>query len=549
MDQSTANTAKATWKPHPFCPPHQVPVLTREIQALPASAFLQPCTGETFDSPVNALRRLNGYALSQGFAVVRTSGSEYSKKPYLMMQCVHHGKRTKNVRNLEDHVERDDKGVITTKRKQEDTSIQARDCQVRYGLSWKKNPPQLGEYTWVLKASNNDTSHSHPMTPFPLTYDIHKKTSESHIAAIAIAKTHREAILTYSQSVRVLEQEGFSIDQVTYYNLRRNPVLTSTNNDEFKSLVVSIEDSGFQHACRIDNEVGLTGEIISRQCQQVCFALPRQIEYGRRFMADFVLLIDGTFNTNAKNLTLIVVNGITNTGKTFPVCQSFARSEAKLSMDFIFLFIMDFILGPGKAFTRPQTVISDQAPGLIASLPTSLPEAQLQFCDWHAVANIMDRLKIKDGYTGERRDEVRLAIWAWIKASNSNLVETTRTRLNTLLNNAEIQYLDNTWQPKLYKVLRLWTRLNRNGGCYSNQRTEGGHNIIAEILHHNLPIQQTTARIADTIDRQINKLQALEASQGIEVPRTLDSQAFKNLLGVVTRYALDKASPEWEVTK
>ena len=43
------------------------------------------------------------------------------------------------------------------------------------------------------------------MTPFPLTYDIHKKTSESHIAAIAIAKTHREAILTYSQSVRVLE--------------------------------------------------------------------------------------------------------------------------------------------------------------------------------------------------------------------------------------------------------------------------------------------------------------------------------------------------------
>ena len=69
-------------------------------------------------------------------------------------------------------------------------------------------------------------------------------------------------------------------------------------------------------------------------------------------MADFVLLIDGTFNTNVKNLTLIVVNGITNTGKTFPVCQSFARSEAKLSMDFIFLFIMDFILGPGKAFTR-----------------------------------------------------------------------------------------------------------------------------------------------------------------------------------------------------
>ena len=98
-------------------------------------------------------------------------------------------------------------------------------------------------------------------------------------------------------------------------------------------------------------------------------------------MADFMLLIDGTFNTNTRNLTLIVVNAITNTGKIFPVCQSFARSEAKLSMDFIFNCIVDFIFGPGQTFTRPQTVISDQASGLIASLPTSLPEAQLQFCD------------------------------------------------------------------------------------------------------------------------------------------------------------------------
>ena len=161
----------------------------------------------------------------------------------------------------------------------------------------------------------------------------------------------------------------------------------------------------------------------------------------------------------------------------------------------------------------------------------------------------MDRLKSKKGYTAELRDEVRLAIWKWIKAPSYDLVKTIRRYVDTLLKGAEIQYLDNTWQPKLHKVLRLWTRLNRNGGCYSNQRTEGGHNIISQILHYNLPIQQTTARIADTIDRQINKLQAEEASQGIEAPRTLDPQAFNDLLGVITRYALDKVSLEWEVTK
>ena len=265
-------------------------------------------------------------------------------------------------------------------------------------------------------------------------------------------------------------------------------------------------------------------------------------------MADFVLLIDGTFNTNKKNLTLIVVNSITNTGKTFPVCQSFARSEGKMSIDFVFKCIVDFIF-TGKTFILPKTVISDQAPGLIASLPTSLPEAQLQFYDWHAVANIMDRLKVKHDYTKEIRDEIRLVVWKWIKASSYNLVKTTRRHLDILLKAAEIQYLDNTWQPKLHKVLRFWTCLNRNGGCYSNQRTEGGHNIISAILHHNLPIEQTTARIVDTINREINRHQALEAIQGIDGPRTLDPQAFNNLLGVVTRHALDKVSLEWEVTK
>ena len=251
---------------------------------------------------------------------------------------------------------------------------------MRYGLSWKKEPPRSGEYTWVLKVLTEDGIHSHSMMPFPLAYDIHKKTSEGHIAALAIAKTHREAILTYNQSERVLQQQGLTINKVAYYNLRRNPVLTSTNYDEFQSLVISIEDSGFQYACRIDNEIGPIGEVLSRQYQQVWFALPRQIAFGRRFMADFVLLIDGTFNTNKKNLILIVVNGITNTGKTFPVCQSFTRSEGKVSMDFIFKCIVDFIF-TGKTFVLPKTIISDQAPGLIASLPASLPQAQLQFCD------------------------------------------------------------------------------------------------------------------------------------------------------------------------
>ena len=81
-----------------------------------------------------------------------------------------------------------------------------------------------------------------------------------------------------------------------------------------------------------------------------------------------------------------------------------------MSIDFVINCCVDFIFSSSKTFIRPRTVISDQTSGLIVSLPTSLLEAQLQFYNWHAVANIIDRLKTKNGYIKERRDKVRLAI-------------------------------------------------------------------------------------------------------------------------------------------
>jgi MULE transposase domain len=48
-----------------------------------------------------------------------------------------------------------------------------------------------------------------------------------------------------------------------------------------------------------------------------------------------MLLLDGTFLTNALNLVLIIAYSVINTDKTFPLCLSFARSKSKMSFDFI----------------------------------------------------------------------------------------------------------------------------------------------------------------------------------------------------------------------
>jgi len=62
------------WRAKPRCPKHLVAMLERAMNALPPAWLLQPATGEVFDSIKHCNRRLQGYALAEGFDVVRTGG-------------------------------------------------------------------------------------------------------------------------------------------------------------------------------------------------------------------------------------------------------------------------------------------------------------------------------------------------------------------------------------------------------------------------------------------------------------------------------------------
>jgi hypothetical protein len=96
-----------SWRAHPNCPSGIRSRLEKAVQALPVG-YLEPLQrDEAFESAEACLRRLQRYALSQGFAVVKTSGSLQSKRPRIQYKCVHHSRETKNNRQLETHVQRD----------------------------------------------------------------------------------------------------------------------------------------------------------------------------------------------------------------------------------------------------------------------------------------------------------------------------------------------------------------------------------------------------------------------------------------------------------
>ena len=58
------------WRVKPRCPKHLIAVLERAVNALPPTWLLQLTTGEVFDSIEHCRRRLQGYALAEGFEVV-----------------------------------------------------------------------------------------------------------------------------------------------------------------------------------------------------------------------------------------------------------------------------------------------------------------------------------------------------------------------------------------------------------------------------------------------------------------------------------------------
>jgi hypothetical protein len=64
----------AQWTAHPDCPKHLKPELEKRVKSLPSSFLVAPETGEVFENANLCQERLQGWELSQVFAVIRTSG-------------------------------------------------------------------------------------------------------------------------------------------------------------------------------------------------------------------------------------------------------------------------------------------------------------------------------------------------------------------------------------------------------------------------------------------------------------------------------------------
>ena len=184
----------ALWQAHPQCPPEARNQLEKLVQALPAAYLKAPQKGEEFGSHESCIRRLQGYALSQGFAVVKVSGGINSKSARYRYKCIHHSKETRNSRQLELHVERDTEGRPTTQRQRESTHTRQMDCPWEIYLSLRR--VQRGSSQKALLLGITNDQHSHSMAINPLQYQQHLRELDEHLEAVKIAADHRASFLS-----------------------------------------------------------------------------------------------------------------------------------------------------------------------------------------------------------------------------------------------------------------------------------------------------------------------------------------------------------------
>ncbi len=334
-------SSSGLWKAKPSCPPNVATLLEKKVNSFPSGWVEEPITGEIFDDVDHAERRLRAFALAEGFDIRRTGGGPVTN-PGARFQCYQYALKTRNYRRLEEYVQRNKEGEIISRRKRENTHITGSGCNWQVNVSFK-DLDRRGSGNKAFQLTVKSLDHvGHPLLANPLSIQSHRKDLEEFRAVQAAASLHRQAVIPFSTSRRIFEamdEFGVTLTAKEYYNSLRYTQVDKRNAHTIAAIQAALEDTGFLSSCRVAVSVA-DG---TRKLAQIWFSHSVLLEAAARFVSDFLLVIDGTFNTNNLRMPLLVAVGILNSGATFPVAFSFCPAENSDSYDFFWRCMKEYV--------------------------------------------------------------------------------------------------------------------------------------------------------------------------------------------------------------
>jgi hypothetical protein len=275
----------------------------------------------------------------------------------------------------------------------------------------------------------------------------------------------------------------------------------------------------------------------------VFFTNDELIKLARRFAPDWMIQVDGTFNTNHIRMPLIDCLGVSNTGKSFLFAFCFVTSESSDNWSFTLDCLAKTVF---DGLPLPRVVIADQGMGLRACFSDVWPHCMLQFCEWHAAENVRKRLA-KERYKKEERDAIMVLVWLYIWSATEDDLEKNRAAMMALMRQSEQTYIEKHWVPKERQVIRAYTEANANLNCFSSQREEGQHPIVKTVLNHQLRLDEAVRRLAIEMTLTVERLFEAEQIDKLKNRRMLEANTWYLIKDNVASWPLLKIEEQWSL--
>ena len=503
MHSSNTNNSSVT--------PELAAQIDTAIAALPRAHLEKPITDEKFQSRDEALKRLQDWAFTQGFAII-TNTTRADRVHYGCSK--HRGKLVRTTRMT------DPEGRERPLKKTREGGC----CWSAY-ISKRKATGDLWVFTW------KHDKHNHPPNPNPFSYGQHR--AKQPYLSLYHSRGTIKADESYTGSEKTLSKQ-----------------------EEIRQILHHLKKYDFLVQVRYD----ITQQGVARD---IFFISPTQIELGWRFVSGFMYQTDTTFHTEGGRLPLYSMIGVTNTGHSFPVAYCYITSKSAVSFEFVaraltrYVFndlpeaeviITDFTQGLGAAIAAKARSDSTEysqmswATGVLGG--DNRTKVQLQLSELHATEAIKKRLVHGEQYNSRKKKEIANLVDDWIKAPANGISE-AREKLLEQLEPEDREHLISQYQPHEVNLLRAYTRTYRNLGCDSTQRNACCHPITKRTLSQDQPISKAIEYIAEDFRSTIANHYLSVSFRSV----ILDLTAFRDLGDLLTGYCLEKAMPEWSAAK
>ena len=262
-------------------------------------------------------------------------------------------------------------------------------------------------------------------------------------------------------------------------------------------------------------------------------AHPKAIQLVREYHR--VLLMDCTYKTNAFNMPLLNIVGVTSLSTTFTVGYVLLPQEQESDYSWALRCLRDAIQ------VTPGVVLTDCELALLRANNEVFPTTPNYICIWHINKNVT--LHCKSGLSEEQWNEF-LKGWTGVCLSQTEADFDSNWDAFSAkhgVDTRQVNYLLTTWLPHKQRFVAAWTNKDRHLDNTATSRVEGAHAALKnQILTRNIDLLKLFQGMYRLWETQLHEFETKIGYQQMSRLPRFDPPLWRHVTCRISRYALGR---------